>query len=259
MPVDTVVVVAVFLRHFAVGGKAIVPEPGVVFLPADTGELAPLERFIEVAAGVDVADAYFLPVTSAPRETIGEELSVLAVHLARYRRGSVFAQFVGIEEDYRLCVEGRRHIENRLVLQSIVSLEEVATTVFLGQRIARVVPQARQTAQDSLAARVGVDVAPRERVLAFDPRCSFRRVGILQPAIGIGHGGSVIVVDHVSFARLGVVILLCHGDISVSIDHVDDSDKKHADHGNHQQRNRFSYRTHGAGWFLFFHLFLPGR
>src|SRR5262249_14616026 len=53
-----------------------------------------------------------------------------------------------------------------------------------------------------------VDIAPCERVLGLDPGLRFLRLRILEPAVGIGDLGAVIVVDLLGPARLGIRISL---------------------------------------------------
>jgi hypothetical protein len=65
MKMNAAEVVLIAGRHGPGLGKAQVIEPGSLRRPSDARELHPFEPVGQIAAALDVADAYLLPVAAA--------------------------------------------------------------------------------------------------------------------------------------------------------------------------------------------------
>src|SRR5678815_1359768 len=145
VPAHAAVRALLLAAGLAVGREAVVPEAALVVLPRDAGELAPLERFVEVLAGVDVAHMQLLPVTARRRQPVTEQCAVVGIARAGERDRAVLAELVGIEHDYGLACETLLHVEHVLILQTVILAEEIAAALARREGVALVVEERLQT------------------------------------------------------------------------------------------------------------------
>jgi len=143
VPVDAVVVVAVFGFDGIGVREAVVKEALVIMLPGDAGEPAPFDCLVIVTAGIDMSDFYLLPVAACGGKAVGKQGAVLANGLGGYGNGAVFTEQVRIDDDDWLGFEGFLHIEYTLVLQAVVLPEEIPASFFARSRVPGIIPQMR--------------------------------------------------------------------------------------------------------------------
>ena len=65
--------------------------------------------------------------------------------------------------------------------------------------------QSGEASQEVVSRRELVQVGPADRVLGVDPPPGLCAVDVLQPAVGIGDLGAVVVVDDIALAGVRVV------------------------------------------------------
>ena len=191
-------------------GVAAVVEAAAVPRPAGAGELDPAEVVAQVAAAGHVAHVELLPVGAGGGGAVHQAPSVARDGEGAERHRAVLREGVGVQQQARLGVEGVEGVEHRLVLQPVVAEEEVAAALAEGDAELLVVPQPRQALADRLALRDLLQVAEGDAVLRLHPRAGLRAVGLLQPAVGVGHARAVVVVD-LRTARGDRVVQLLRG------------------------------------------------
>ena len=182
-------------------GIAAVEKPGAVMRPRRARELDPLEMIAAVLLRRYIPDPKFLPVRSAARRAVDQRAPVFGEREDRERDRAVGREGVGIEQDRGLRRQGALRIQHRLVLQSRVLEEEVAATLLERRAVFRIVPQLGETAPDPLAFRDLLKVCERDAILCLHPGARLGRVHILEPAIGVGNSGAVVIIDHVTLVR----------------------------------------------------------
>src|SRR5262249_40379283 len=91
-----------------------------------------------------------------------------------------------------------------LVLQPVVAAVEISASARGRNAVLLVVPEPCQSLVNLFARRNATQKAECQFVLCFDPGARLGTVGILEPAIRIGHGAAVIVVDLVAAPCCGV-------------------------------------------------------
>ncbi len=198
----------VLAGEFGPFGRLLVP-PVVEALrigrPVGAGELHPTDHVVEHAPRGHLLDEYLHPVGTRPGDPVGHVFPVLGKGYAAERRRAVFRERIGIEEDLRLrIVEAVEHVEHALVLQPVVAEIEVAVADLRGSAYLLVVPQLREAGVYLRAIGNLRKIIERHLVLGRHPGCRFGGIVILQPAVGIGYRGAVIVVRHVDLRRLRI-------------------------------------------------------
>src|SRR4029434_525060 len=96
-----------------------------------------------------------------------------------------------------LPVQSILRIEHALIANAVMADEEVAVALPEGRSPAGEIPQLAEAAAQASETREPPQVPLREPVLARDPGPGLRRVQLLQPAVGIGDGDAVQMVDMV--------------------------------------------------------------
>ena len=89
-------------------------------------------------------------------------------------------------------------------MQSVIFEIEIATAPLEGSAVAFVVPQIRQALVDLLAAGQLLQVAKGDAVLGLNPLAAFGRLGVFQPAVGIGDFYPVVNVYLTAFGAFRV-------------------------------------------------------
>jgi len=179
---------------------AAVEEARAVMGPRGARELDPLQVVAAVLVRRDVADAELLPIGAAAGGAIDHGAPVFRQCQDRQRDGSVLRQRVGIEQHLRLRRERALRVQHGLILEAGVLEEEVAAALLEGSSVFRVVPQLRQAAANALSLGNLLQVGERDSVLRLHPGPGFRRVHILEPAIGVRNLGAVVVLHDVTLA-----------------------------------------------------------
>ena len=87
------------------------------------------------------------------------------------------------------------HVQNALILQAGVLEVEVAPSILERGRKAGVVPDLRQSVLDRRAFRDRCQKRIGQPVFCFHPCLGRRRIGVLEPAVGIGDADAMVVVD----------------------------------------------------------------
>ena len=204
VPVDALEVALVLGGHGAGLGEAVVEEAAGVGGPGDAGELAPADDVREVGPVFQVAHVEVLPVASAARDAVRGEAPVAGEAQVQHRRRAVRAEGVGVEHGRCGGVEAGLGVEHGLVLQPAVLPVVVALPLALGDAVAGVVPEEGEALPEALPDVPLAQEGGREGVLGLHPGHRLRGVRVLQPAVGVGDGGAVEVVDDVAPGGGGV-------------------------------------------------------
>ncbi len=116
---------------------------------------------------------------------LGEKPSIAARDVIDHGQSAIIGKPVGIERDTRRTPKPLRGVQHGLVLQAGVV------------KLADAVPQ-------SLAHRQRRDIRVGKRIFSLYPGLRIRGIEFLEPPIGIGDLGSMIVVDHAAPGRAGI-------------------------------------------------------
>ncbi len=172
--------------------------------PCGARELYPFDAVAGRLARCNVEHPNLHPVRSRCGHSIGAIFAVLGERDSREGHRAVVGQGVGVEEDAAIAVGRIGAVEHRLVLKSVVVKPVPGVAVFGGDALLGVVPQFGKPLADGLAERNLRQVVVRHGVLGLDPGCRGFRGVVLQPAVGVGHGGAEIVVDRLPALGVGV-------------------------------------------------------
>ena len=115
--------------------------------------------------------------------------------MADERHRSVARERVGIKQDSRLGVKRIGDEQDVLILQATIVLVEVSAALLFRDAVTLVVPELHQTLVDGMAVWDLIEIVKRQFVLGFDPGTGIGGIGVFEATIGIGHLGSVVVVD----------------------------------------------------------------
>ena len=163
------------------------------------------ERF-----GVD--DVYFGPVGTAARYGIGYLLAILRHGEAGQCHCAVVAQRVGVEHDSGVGAEGVHAVEHRLVLQTVV-LVEIIASVFPAPRCTPpgIVVKLFDFVAQGVAEWYFREVAVGDGVLGFHPFEGRHGCVVFERTIWIGYLNAEILIDSVVGRGFGInqIVGLC--------------------------------------------------
>ena len=188
----------------AVGLVVARVEEALVAEPADAAELHILEGRLQRLLALYVHQVDLAPVATRQRQGVGQDAAIAGEAQLIQRRGAVGAEGIGIEEHLgRLALLlAPQHV---LVLQAVV-LEEVVVAPLAKRRpLLGVVPGSGQLLLDSGAIRDLCQITLGHCILGLDPGFGLGAAVILQPAIGVGHGLTEVVIHLLTLAGDGVV------------------------------------------------------
>ena len=140
----------------------------------------------EVFFGGDIADFPLDPIGAGGGGGVGHEFSVRGNFVVLERYGAIGGELVGIKEDGGLFIERGSGVEDRLILETVVFREEVATAFSEGSAEALDVPKFGQVGIELIATGNGGEVGVGDLVLRFDPIVGLLGVEILEPAVRVG-------------------------------------------------------------------------
>ncbi len=234
---------ALELVAFAGFVKPAVEEASTVVGPRDAAELDPLELVVELASRVDVHHSPGLPVRTRLGHSIGHVPTVVAEGGTGQCDGSVLGPGVGVDQDPGLAVEGVEAVKYRLVLQSVVLVEEVSPSLFERGSDLLVVPQSLDPPPDRITFGQSCEVPECGLVLSIDPVGNVLGLAdiVFEPAIGIGNLGAVVGVDMVDPPRLDIFDV---GGVE-RVGHGQQSGKQ--EHGNQRARGEAVHRESPVG------------
>ena len=172
--------------------------------PTCARELHPLDLVRELLARLGIHHADLNPVRTCRGNRIGHIFTVLREGYGRQSHRTLVRERIGIEEHLTLSVKRRLAIEHRLVLQTVVIEVVVPIAVARGRTLLRVVPELSQTLADLIAVGNLREIVERNLVLSLYPLGGFGGVVVLQPAIGIGHLSSEIVINNLTTLGCGI-------------------------------------------------------
>src|SRR5260370_24397162 len=195
MVVDLLEPVDVGERVVAGRRVAAIEEPGAVLRPGRARELDPAEVVGPVARRRDLADAELLPVAAAARRPVHQELTIVRDGEGRERYRAVRGEEVRVEEHGGWIGERAPRVEHSLVLEPLVLEIEVAAAFAKRRPVLGIIPQPGEALPDALALPDRGQVRLGQAILGLDPAPGVGRVGILEPAIGVGDRGAVVVLD----------------------------------------------------------------
>ena len=180
-------------------------EPLGIGRPVRTGELHPADDIVEHPARGDLLDEYLHPVGTRPGDTVGHIFPVFRKSNAVEGGGPVGRQGIGVEKDLGLrVIEAVKHVEDALVLQSVVAEIEIAVA-HLGRRsYLLVVPQLREAFVYGRTVGYLRKVIERHLVLSSNPCRRFGGIVVLQPPVGVGHHRAVVVIRDIDLRRLRI-------------------------------------------------------
>src|SRR5208282_4276948 len=139
--------------------------------------------------------------------TVGDILAVLADRQTRQGHRAVLGPLVGVEKNAGCALQRFEHVEDILVLETVVLREKVPTANLAWRRIALVVPKLPQAPADGRALGNGRQVSKRDRILSCDPLGNFLGFAnvLLQPTVGVGDLAAVIIIDVIDAPRLRIL------------------------------------------------------
>ena len=172
--------------------------------PTCARELHPLNLVRELLARLGIHHADLNPVRTCRGNRIGHIFTVLREGYGRQSHRTLVRERVGIEEHLALSVERGLAIEHRLILQTVVIEIVVPIAVARGRTLLRVVPELSQTLADLIAVGNLREIVERYLVLSLYPLGGFGGIVVLQPAIGIGHLSSEIVINNLTTLGCGI-------------------------------------------------------
>ncbi len=140
----------------------------------------------QILAGVDVADLPFDPIGAGGGEAVGHVFSVVGDGDILERDRAVSREFVGVEENLGFLLEILGGVENRLVLQAVVSMEKVTSALFGGSADAFDVPDVGEMFLELVATGDFIEVAFGDGILGFDPLRGLFRIEIFKPTVVVG-------------------------------------------------------------------------
>ena len=114
----------------------------------------------------------------------------------RHRDCAVRAEAIGVKYYDRLAVERRLPVEHVLMLQPGIFPEKIPGAGSAWHGIAWVVPQLAQPRFDKVPGRHSCEQCRGQPLLRLQPGVRLWSLRVFQPAIGIGYGRAVVVVDH---------------------------------------------------------------
>jgi hypothetical protein len=120
------------------------------------------------------------------------------------RGRAVRAQGVGVQDSDRWAVERGLAIEHGLLLQPVIFPDKVPTADAPWHRVVREVPQLGEPRVQTLPAGDGGEKGRGQALLFFQPGVRVWRLRVFQPAIGIGHGCAVVVINDLVSACGGI-------------------------------------------------------
>ena len=140
----------------------------------------------QILAGVDVADLPFDPIGARGGEAVGHVFSVVGDGDILERDRAVSREFVGVKENLGFLLEILGGVENRLVLQAVVSIEKVSSALFGGSADAFDVPNIGEMFLELVATGDFIEISFGDGVLGFDPLHGLFRIEIFKPAVVVG-------------------------------------------------------------------------
>ena len=150
--------------------------------------------------------AYFprLPIRTRRRQSISHQLGVVRNSQATESNRAILCQFVGVQQFAWFFFQIARDIKDALVLQSGVAGNEIALLLLKWDTKFFVVPQFRDPLLNRIALGNRAQKIKRDFVFRLNPGARLQRIRILEPAIGVGDFGPVIIIHLVAFARIRI-------------------------------------------------------
>ena len=119
---------------------------------------------------------------------------------------AVFRPGVGVNQQFRLCIQAFLFENHILVLQAVVVAVEVSATLLVGNGIALVIPKLTHALLDGDAFRDGIEIGKCYFVLCPNPAVNglaFPHI-VFEPAVAVCHFRAVVVVDMIHCIRDGI-------------------------------------------------------
>ena len=195
----------------ALGGGGVAAVEEAVLVPGGPAELAPLQQVGGGLQGGEVVHHDLLPVAAGLLHAHGHVAVVVAGADGAVGGGAGRVQRVGVDEDLVLAIKALAYVDHALVLQAAVLPHEVELanahgSAHLGEVVQLLVALGEAVAEGDLG-QEGI----RNGVLGLHPCGGLGACVVLQPAVRVGHPGSVqAVAGGAVLAGLGVGDLL-HG------------------------------------------------
>ena len=182
------------------GGHPPSPGPGQGAVPAA------VDRPVDRLAGVDGHDPQRRLLVAGVGEEVGEEAAVGGGEPTVEGDGVVVGQGAGVDQDPPAgegVVAGGQDGQYRVLLVGVAAHHErpLAPDGRRGHQADRQLPE---PAGQGVASREVVEEGTGQLVLGLGPRAGGGVVGVLQPAVGVGHGVAVEVLHNVLPRRGGV-------------------------------------------------------
>src|ERR1700753_2742956 len=191
--------VVTILRRVIPAIKETITEPG------DTSHLQPLEVIFQYLAGLDFQYVTFLPIGAAAGQVIGKVASIPGSFSCCQAYCAVRGELIGVDQNAWGAFQALLHVENALILQPVVFRPQVVGTAAPRNAVLGVVVELLQPLLELSAIGDLHQVILSQLILRFDPGQGVGGVVILQPAIGIGYAGPVVVIDLLVAACFGIV------------------------------------------------------
>jgi hypothetical protein len=166
---------------------ARVEETGAVGQPRGVGKLGEGDDILQILAGAHLPHAPAVPVRPPIRGGVGHVLPVRTHAHSRQSHGRVLTEAVRIDEDPGFGVQAFGHEDHVLVLEAIVSREEVEPSFLLRDTEALVVPEGGETLDGFAARPQALQEGLCQAVLGIHPGGHLGALEILHPPVGVSH------------------------------------------------------------------------
>ena len=188
-------------------GWSIVPaveEALAVGVPRGPAEFTPLDLVVEILGGRDVPYVPGSPIRAADARRVSHQLAVIGDADFAQSHRAVFAQKIGNDQNPGFGLGRILDIKDRLILQSVVLVEEDLAVLLEVFAVTGVVPDFGQSVLELPTGGDALQEGEGHLVLGLDPGVGLLGVHVLQPAVRIGHHGAVEVVFLINGSSLRI-------------------------------------------------------